>query len=326
MKNLNLIFNKLCYEDLGKETFSNSLEEYNKQILETKFDHAKDYKKLEVPHQSFIMKTTYPGLLIGTGNPHGTGKSKEDINVGFSFDYVTGQPYIPGSSVKGMLRSCFKNSPEIIGEIIGKEQSDVKALEKEIFDEDKDVFFDAVLFDGNEYGLVMGEDYITPHREATKDPIPIKMIKVLPDVRFEFRFDAKDGILKAAEKVELFDILLRIFGVGAKTNVGYGVLENADDEITPKKQRKTYDTSKYNPQQSKEKQQKTQNGKSVPSQNKSFNSSKDYKSNKPNDRKADGGEKVKCPNCGWFVFKYKRFSNELETTCFKCGSKLYLNK
>lgn len=58
---------------------------------------------------SFTLKTTYPGLLIGTGLNHGV-NSKEDIKVGFQFDYTTGLPYIPGSSIKGALRSVFPNS------------------------------------------------------------------------------------------------------------------------------------------------------------------------------------------------------------------------
>ncbi|MEL6627178.1 MAG: type III-B CRISPR module RAMP protein Cmr6 [Bacteroidota bacterium] len=50
--------------------------------------------------------TTYPGLATGTGMTHETG-SKGESKLGFSFDHATGIPYLPGSSVKGNLRSAF---------------------------------------------------------------------------------------------------------------------------------------------------------------------------------------------------------------------------
>src|SRR5690554_3416875 len=48
--------------------------------------------------------TTYPGLLIGSGYQHESGGENE-FKIGFFFDYTTGLPQIPGSSVKGVLRS-----------------------------------------------------------------------------------------------------------------------------------------------------------------------------------------------------------------------------
>lgn len=314
MRNLNLIFNKLYYENMGEifkgkegeKAFSSSVEKYNNIIFNTTFQHEKDYvKKMSDDVNSFILKTTYPGMLIGTGNPHGTGQCDEDINMGFSFDYVTGQPYIPGSSVKGMLRSYFKSAPEVIEEIIGEGKCDIKALEKEIFDDDKDVFFDAVLYDGNEYGLFMGEDYITPHKEATKNPVPIRIIKILPDVRFEFRFMLNDGLINCEEKLELFSMLIQTFGIGAKTNVGYGVFVN-DDSNGKIPEKKELPQRNYQPRQQNNTQQSTRQP--------------------VNNQRNSSGEKVKCPKCGWFVFKYKKFSNELETTCFKCNAPLYPKK
>jgi CRISPR-associated protein Cmr6 len=56
--------------------------------------------------KSFNLYTTYPGLIIGTGYAHQTGMQGE-MKLGLSFDHTTGLPTIPGSSVKGMLRSFF---------------------------------------------------------------------------------------------------------------------------------------------------------------------------------------------------------------------------
>lgn len=54
----------------------------------------------------FTLITTYPGLLIGTGYTHQSDNEGE-FKMGFYFDYTTGLPCIPGSSVKGLLRSVF---------------------------------------------------------------------------------------------------------------------------------------------------------------------------------------------------------------------------
>lgn len=86
-----------------------SFEERNEGLVT--FDFPLDdspLKELEKHsnYRSFQLQTTYPGLMIGLGNPHDL-KGKGAIKAGFSFDYVTGLPYIPGSSLKGVLRSYF---------------------------------------------------------------------------------------------------------------------------------------------------------------------------------------------------------------------------
>lgn len=54
------------------------------------------------------LKTTYPGLLSGSGVTHETG-SLGELKLGFCFDYTTGLPYLPGSTIKGNLRHVFPN-------------------------------------------------------------------------------------------------------------------------------------------------------------------------------------------------------------------------
>lgn len=54
----------------------------------------------------FPLKTLYPGLITGTGYTHETNNERE-FKLGFYFDHTTGLPCIPGSSVKGLLRSAF---------------------------------------------------------------------------------------------------------------------------------------------------------------------------------------------------------------------------
>jgi len=244
MTNLNLLFNKTYYDCLGSGNESAWFVQQNNKLFGTVFT-KEDYAESPLANlegfAGFYMKTAYPGMLIGAGYAHDfktdDDSANESIKIGFSFDYTNGLPYIPGSSVKGVLRSMFREKEvlsELLAACIGKEAADsvdADALENDIFEDGRDTFLDAVLIAGDKNGKILGEDYITPHEKETKNPVPIKMIKILPDVFFEFRFILKDSvdgqgnvILSAAQKKELFGALLEISGAGAKTNVGYGVL------------------------------------------------------------------------------------------------------
>jgi CRISPR-associated protein Cmr6 len=280
MQNLNLLYNKLYFAD----------ENATKKIIGTEFKNQRDYKTASVATHKFYMKTNYPGLLIGSGNPHATNaKDNDAFKNGFSFDYTTGQPYIPGSSVKGILRSCFENG--IAGEVLGFDKDQLSKLEKEIFD-GSDVFLDAVIYDSDKTGHILGEDYITPHSDETKNPVPIKILKVLPDVKWEFRFILKDGTIKADEKQELFIDLLELFGVGAKTNVGYGVLSKTERTISEKTC-----------------VQKTNNN---------------YQQNKQKNSQVSNSRKMKCPHCDKNIDVYNKFKpGEKNTICYICKKPLY---
>lgn len=247
MLNLNLLFHKCYYDAIdldqtkgrdNKTAFERSLERKNSDIFAYRFidGYAPSPLQDRQGFKCFRLSTAYPGLLVGTGYAHGTGieGADADINCGFSFDYVTGQPYIPGSSVKGLLRSGFQHH-EVIKNLLDVPNLDVAALERAIFDEalppdaGKVVFLDAVIASGNAEQRVVGSETITPHTAGiTKDPSPIQMIKILPEVAIEFRFILGDvnvgGATVSAEAVKkLFMELLKLFGIGAKTNVGYGV-------------------------------------------------------------------------------------------------------
>ena len=267
MRNLNLLFYKEYYQKLGTETFREDVQNNNKNLTSASFNYQTDYVQPPLEDcQRFILKVVYPGLLIGTGNSHGAGDigdCDEDVNAGFSFDYVTGQPYIPGRSVKGVLRSHFKHHTDAVTEILKENgfadiDSDVvKELEQEIFD-NADIFFDAVVRKGDAQDKLLGFDYITPHSSATKNPIPIRIIKVMPDVLFEFRFKICDkeidGIKFTAGKIKwLFQELILLFGVGAKTNVGYGIFETAKVA-----QQKAPSNASYGKKKSKQKGQNKQ--------------------------------------------------------------------
>lgn len=171
------------------------------------------------------MTVDYPGLITGTGITHET-KIQGEFKLGMHFDYTYGMPVIYGSTVKGVLRSYFKeeydgsDADAVIADIFGSTDKDSS---KSIYD--RDIFFDAVITEDND-GELLVSDAITPHSDnPLKNPVPINFVKVAPGCTVEFRFRLVDSILKANQKKQIFEQILRNYGIGSKTNIGYGQFE-----------------------------------------------------------------------------------------------------
>ncbi|NLN94577.1 MAG: type III-B CRISPR module RAMP protein Cmr6 [Bacteroidales bacterium] len=248
------------YIDIAKDAKTTPFDPFYKAVFDQKLEST--YKIINpVATHHILLQTTYPGLLIGSGYTHDS-NAKGDLKIGFYFDHTTGQPVIPGSSVKGVFKSVFENEDYktdekslrtirfIIDEIINKEDGDtelkeewtnikvsfsveiLKHLKDTLFgtqnDEGVDIFFDAVInIAQTGEKKYIGSDFITPHEHPLKNPNPLMLLKVLPGVVFEFRFKLKDysnGTFKltANQKLKLFRQILLTIGIGAKTNVGYG--------------------------------------------------------------------------------------------------------
>ncbi len=252
-----------------------------------------------------VLYTTYPGLIIGSGYPHMMKKIKGEIQNGFLFDYVSGIPYIQGSSVKGVIEDVFERA------VKKKEKEDEKdkacrqayleyikdlfndwaIKEKCTIDDDwvehfwkctfageesddrflamnkRDIFFDAHIVGTIESsGRILGLDYITHHKvtetseeededfnlthevlpeeededfdlthEALFDPNVTTILKILPGVCFKFgmrlcKYEYKGHTIEADTKSDIFFKIIQDFGIGAKTNVGYGTLEEYKGE------------------------------------------------------------------------------------------------
>lgn len=205
----------------------------------------------------------YPGLITGVGIIHDSKKLTGGYNLGMHFDYTYGMPVVYGSSIKGVLRDYFKQArttnydddlfasvlqknididelfEDIFNGRILQESSDGKLvyINKSVYE--RDVFFDAVIVEEAEIRrrnqrikYIVTDDSITPHKEGPlKNPVPIAMLKIASGCILEFRFRLSDftshggKIFKAEEKKKLFKSILERVGVGAKTNVGYGQLE-----------------------------------------------------------------------------------------------------
>jgi CRISPR-associated protein Cmr6 len=93
--------------NLGTENTEKLFKIKNRVITETSFDISYFSEITSL----FQLKTTYPGLLLGSGYGHEI-SAKGEFKLGFFFDFTTGLPIIPGSSIKGTLRSVFPDIAE----------------------------------------------------------------------------------------------------------------------------------------------------------------------------------------------------------------------
>ena len=196
-----------------KENNKNKAKEKAEKIISVKVSN----NPRKIGNVSFDLRVESAGLLIGSGYPHAIKSVNEGVNLGLSLDYTMGFPYIPGSSIKGVVKHVVedKNKKEYF-----------ESLKKELnigeLDFSKDVFLDAEIVANNEE--VLDEDFITPHKELTKNPVPIKFLKVKKGVVFRFQFIFKN---ESQKKEEFVKRVIKDLGLGAKTNVGYGRFEDA---------------------------------------------------------------------------------------------------
>lgn len=248
MRNLHLLSGKLAYRRLGEPDFSTNLIDCNLLLTRSRFDHERDYVPPVPGSTGFTLKVAYPGLLVGVSAPRGVGRTvlkqnmasgvrrvrqAQDFTGSMSLDYTSGQPYIPGSTVKGMLRRHFRHTPLAVAEILGCAPEEIPALERALFEEE-DVFFDAVVFDSDHRGRVLGREAVALHDGPTGRVRQMAFLKIRPGVRFHFRFMPTDGGLSAKRKLWLYRELLLLFGVGSRTRQGYGILLETDESFSPK--------------------------------------------------------------------------------------------
>ena len=223
-----------------------------------------DTLRLPDGNATFSLIITGAGLLIGTGYAHKTGMMSE-IKIGFYFDHTTGVPLLPGSSVKGILRSVFPgrfktnyqpNRVKFLQHLLTKNNVEsvnlfdlakLLELEAELFDNlrngeaappyERDIFGDAYP-SAPISGQFLAPDFITPHnpddkiKSQIKNPTPLAMLRIRPGVTMTFQFRFTDGILTADQKLKLFKEILLSEGIGAKTNVGFGRLNDPNSKTT----------------------------------------------------------------------------------------------
>lgn len=195
---------------------------------------------------------------IGQSHPH---------EISMVFDRNLGVPFIPASSVKGIVR--FASTLSILDDYNAGNDETVEINEDGFFKDEEHVTI-RELFGNQEYrGNVvfldaypervpeLRIDIMNPHygkyysgeKEGGKDvpprdnlePNPIKFLTVAPGEVFIFRAVAKKELIEKVK--EAFHRALEVEGVGAKTSLGYGrfTLEEYSDEWQSNKKSRVSD-------------------------------------------------------------------------------------
>lgn len=253
--------------DNGKLKAEGSISENNKTILDladtayVKTATLFFYSDSDMINNEFSLEVGYPGLITGVGINH-EAKVEGEFKLGIHLDYTSGLPVIYGSSVKGVLRSAFRydNLFEILEDLLPEQKPRINEIQtklksknlaewsKELFGYDgeekdlrsvyeRDIFFDAIIVESpnpeepDEKMKILSSDSITPHgKDPLKKPTPITFIRIASGckIKFRFRLSSTENVM-AEDKKDLFRFILMAFGIGAKTNVGYGRLKQTQE-------------------------------------------------------------------------------------------------
>lgn len=191
------------------EEISKHLIERQRKLLETLSRDGYTTKSA-----TFVAKTP---LLVGLGIPHPT-------ENGFFFRQPYGFPTIPATSIKGVGRYYAEHLIRIekseLDHIFGSQESTGSI-----------VFFDAIPesfrfkqeIQNPHYGDYYSSKGKTPPADYL-DPVPISFLAVERGAKFFISLASKDSTL-ADKAWEIIKSALSLIGVGAKTRVGYGILE-----------------------------------------------------------------------------------------------------
>ena len=203
-------------------------------------------------------------LVTGIGESH-------PLEISLTLDHNLGIPYIPASSLKGLVR--FARALNLIGQVVVKYD---KKNNKEFIDTDEDDLTLKVFGNQKNKGKMifldayphktpnLGADIINPHYPDyygeknsppadNQSPKPIQFLTVKPGTDFIFRFlvskskeisdqtllDFRNTITKALEQE----------GVGAKTSIGYGLFEITAWDEPPEISRKIKEANEKHEQE-----------------------------------------------------------------------------
>lgn len=228
----NAQYKQLTPKETGKKDWIKDVASKENSILPTA-----NIQNIVGAENTVCYKTTEP-MVIGMGLNH-------PIENGMLFHHTLGAPYLPGSSVKGLIRAWAEQWTE------GKDKvNDEELLQifgsKNRFKNNKDdntqagsvLFFDALPVNK----ATLKADIMTPHYPEYYDdkgktppadnqnPIPITFLSIGTGAIFQFAFKAR----KNANKDDIttvkkwLDLALKNLGAGAKTAVGYGRMHEAN--------------------------------------------------------------------------------------------------
>ena len=139
------------------------------------------------------------------------------FEIGTIIHPILGFPFIPGSSMKGALRSYLTSI----------KYKDIEELLGDPSKSSKIVITDAYPVDTEKKGI-MEPDVITPiyrdPREHRASPVPIIYPVVAKGVKFRFFIALKEPRKNLEEEVRKWVSEVMDEGIGGKTTVGYGIL------------------------------------------------------------------------------------------------------
>ncbi|RJQ27276.1 MAG: type III-B CRISPR module RAMP protein Cmr6 [Peptococcaceae bacterium] len=208
--------------------FYNKKEETFKELLE-KHNYRRDILFKCIGAQIVDFKTSWR-FVSGLGVAH-------PMETGFIFDPVVGVPYLPGPSVKGIVRAWAEEwqaeDKEEILHFFGSESKDEKAKKQN----GAVIFFDAYPLDWPVLELDVMNVHYKDYYESSKgkfippadylSPTPIFFLTVASGNKFRFALaPSSDGNNEDVEKAkDWLKQALNNIGAGGKTAVGYGYMD-----------------------------------------------------------------------------------------------------
>lgn len=227
-------------EEKSAELFKNISAEI-KRKQERQAAYIESLKQMGIKTFTFRAKTVSP-FITGLGSGHPT-------ETGMILDRNLGIPYIPASSIKGVMRLSYAIN-------IANGRKEVSEEELEMYfgtdggsDDKKRYRGQLVFLDAYPVGEVkLKVDIMNPHFSKyydgtnkmpveTESPMPIKFLTVKEGMQFVFncaffQIDSDKTLTKENEK-EIEDMFQSAFtkvGFGGKTAIGYGRFEKIDND------------------------------------------------------------------------------------------------
>lgn len=179
-------------------------------------------------------------VVVSNSDRFVTGLGREHpLENGFVWHHTLGVPYLPGSSLKGMLRAWMRETYGMIGEdksgnSIYKETANIEAVFGIAGLAGQIILFDMLPTKPPKLSVDVMTPHYAPyyqHGEVPGDwhsPVPITFLTVAPEQSWQIgvAFGSQAGKVHDAPSIDqlVVDLLqaIEVNGVGAKTAVGYG--------------------------------------------------------------------------------------------------------
>lgn len=211
------------------------------------------HKALEATRAKRVALYSQTRLVIGLGLPHPT-------ETALLLDRLTGSPYLPGSSVKGLLRETARlvgsgeldtgdatdagfwaeHFDRLLGPLLGGEATPAKGelVVYDAFPDEWPVLEIDVLTPHfvDYYGDSDGKQGVVP--ADWHDPVPVAFLSVKAGTKVSFWLGHWDAAVWEAELERVERLLLcgmNWLGIGGKTSSGYGLFGPEMPQLEPKR-------------------------------------------------------------------------------------------